>query len=236
MKRIGIIFAMEEELKELLKYLNIEKEYNIFDLKFYEGKICNLDCVLVKCGVGKVNAARTTQILIDNIQVDFIFNIGVAGGVSDILKVGDIVIGQSLVQHDFDITAFNHEKGYIPEVGVYIDSDEYLFKIANEVLTANNDINVVSGIIASGDIFCTELRMGQKINTKFNALCVEMEGASIAQICYLSHIPFLVLRSISDTPNNDNVITYEKFLESSSKNIADAMHMIIQKLNNDCTI
>lgn len=233
MKRVGIIFAMEEELRELLKYLSIEKEYNIFDLKFYEGKIYDVDCILVKSGVGKVNAARTAQILIDNIKVDYIFNIGVAGGVSDILKVGDIVIGQSLVQHDFDITAFNHEKGYIPEVGVYINSDEYLFKLANNVLSNIENMNVVSGVIASGDIFCTEFKMGQKINTKFNALCVEMEGASIAQICYLSHIPFLVLRSISDTPNNDNVITYEEFLESSSKKIARGMGDILQKLGGN---
>lgn len=233
MKRVGIIFAMEEELRELLKYLSIEKEYNIFDLKFYEGKIYDVDCILVKSGVGKVNAARTAQILIDNIKVDYIFNIGVAGGVSDILKVGDIVIGQSLVQHDFDITAFNHEKGYIPEVGVYINSDEYLFKLANNVLSNIENMNVVSGVIASGDIFCTEFKMGQKINTKFNALCVEMEGASIAQICYLSHIPFLVLRSISDTPNNDNVITYEEFLESSSKKIARGMGDILQKLGSN---
>lgn len=233
MKRIGIIFAMEEELKELLKYLNIEKEYNIFDLTFYEGKIHEIECILVKCGVGKVNAARTTQILIDNIKVDYIFNIGVAGGVSDILKVGDIVIGENLVQHDFDITAFNHEKGYIPEIGVYVKSDEYLYTIANNVLRENNEINVVSGVIASGDIFCTELTMGQKINRKFNALCVEMEGASIAQICHLCHIPFLVLRSISDTPNNNNVITYEEFLEISSKNIANAMNKILEKLSEN---
>ncbi len=233
MKRIGIIFAMEEELKELLKYLNIKKEYNIFDLKFYEGKIHQIDCILVKCGVGKVNAARTTQILIDNIKVDYIFNIGVAGGVSDILKVGDIVIGENLVQHDFDITAFNHEKGYIPEIGVYIKSDEYLYTIANNVLREENEINVISGVIASGDIFCTEFSMGQKINKKFNALCVEMEGASIAQICHLCHIPFLVLRSISDTPNNNNVITYEEFLEKSSKNIANAMYKIIEKIEEN---
>ena len=137
------------------------------------------------------------------------------------------------VQHDFDITAFDHEKGYIPEIGVYINSDEYLFRLANYVLNCDNTMNVVSGVIASGDIFCTELKMGQKINTKFNALCVEMEGASIAQICYLSHIPFLVLRSISDTPNNDNRVTYEEFLESSSKTIAKAMVCILQKLEDN---
>ena len=233
MKYVGIIFAMEEELEELLKYLKIEKEYTIFDLSFYEGIINGVYCVMVRSGFGKVNAARATQILIDNIKVDYIFNIGVAGGISKSLKVGDIVIGEKLVQHDFDITAFNHDKGYIPEIGVYIQADDYLFRLANNVLKSDDKINVVSGVISSGDIFCTEVKMGQKINSKFNALCVEMEGASIAQICYLNHIPFLVLRSISDTPNNDNVITYEEFLKYSSKNIAYAMSKILLKLNEE---
>ena len=79
--------------------------------------IGNVKCVMLESGIGKVNAARSCQILIDNIGVDYIFNVGVAGGVSNSLKIGDIVIGSELVQHDFDITAFNHEKGYIPNVG-----------------------------------------------------------------------------------------------------------------------
>lgn len=229
MKKVGIIFAMNEELLELKKLLKVEKEYNIFDLTFYEASINDVYIVMVQSGVGKVNAARCTQILIDNIKVDYIFNIGVAGGISDKLNVGDIIIGEKLVQHDFDITAFNHEKGYIPGVGVYIDSDEYLVKLSKSVSFDN--LNIISGVIASGDIFCTDYMMGKKINNKFNALCVEMEGASIAQVCYLSHIPFLVLRSISDTPNNNNVITYEEFLEDSSKKIANVMLEILNKLN-----
>lgn len=229
MKKVGIIFAMEEELLALKQFLNIEKEYNIFELKFYEGTINNTYCVLVESGVGKVNAARTTQILIDNIKVDYIFNIGVAGGVSTDLKVGDIVLGNKLVQHDFDITAFNHEKGYIPKVGVYIDADRNLFELAKSVLKENN-ISFHEGVIASGDIFCKEAKMGNKINTKFNALCVEMEGASIAQVCHLSKVPFLILRSISDVPNNDNVITYEEFLENSCNTIAIAMKNILNVL------
>lgn len=229
MKRIGIIFAMKEELDSLLKYLKIEKEYNIFDLKFYEGMIHNNYCILTESGVGKVNSARCTQILIDNMDVDMIINIGVAGGISEKLKVCDIVIGEKLVQHDFDITAFNHEKGYIPNVGVYIDSDTYLVNIAKECIN-NKKYNVVSGIIASGDIFCTESWMSQKINTKFNALCVEMEGASIAQVCYLSNIPFIVIRSISDVPNNNNVLTYEEFLNESSKNVSNFIYEIIKNI------
>src|SRR5574344_890833 len=230
MKKVGIIFAMNEELIALKKYLNIEKEYKIFELTFYEGTINNVYCVLVESGIGKVNAARTTQILIDNIQVDYIFNIGVAGGISDILNVGDIVIGSKLVQHDFDITAFDHKKGYIPNVGIYMDCDEYLVKIANSSLKEDG---VVNGIIASGDIFCTSREMTKKINLKFDALCVEMEGASIAQICYLNHVPFLIIRSISDTPNNNNVITYEEFLEDSTIKIAKAMNKLLKKLSED---
>lgn len=231
-ERVGIIFAMEEELLALKEYLILEKEYNIFNLTFYEGKINGIDCVLVKSGVGKVNAARTTQILIDNIKVDYIFNIGVAGGIDSSLKVGDIVLGKSLVQHDFDITAFNHNKGYIPGVGESIDADEYLLSVSRNVLEKEN-VNYKVGVIASGDIFCTETWMSEKINKKFNALCVEMEGASIAQVCFLSHIPFLIIRSISDVPNNDNVVTYKEFLDSSCKVVADSMSKILKVLGCD---
>lgn len=230
MKTIGIIFAMQEELNELLKYLYLQKEYEIFDLKFYEGVIHDNNCILVESGVGKVNAARCTQILIDNMKVDYIFNIGVAGGVSDSLHVGDIVIGKRLVQHDFDITAFNHEKGYIPNIGVYIESDEYLVRLA-EACKGEIGVDVLTGTIASGDIFCTETRMSEKIRNKFDALCVEMEGASIAQVCYLSHVPFVIIRSISDVPNNDNVLTYEEFLETSSRNVAKFMDGVLKRID-----
>lgn len=230
MKKIGIIFAMEEELVALKKYLTIDNEYSIFDLKFYESKMNDIEIILVECGVGKVNAARTTQILIDNMKVDYIFNIGVAGGVSNKLSVGDIVLGEKLVQHDFDITAFNHEKGYVPSVGVFIDTDTYLLNIANEALNEMDEVNHHRGVIASGDIFCTETKMSEKIASKFNALCVEMEGASIAQVCYLSHVPFLIIRSISDVINDNNKVTYEEFLESSCSKVADVMKKILEKI------
>ena len=230
MKKIGIIFAMDEEIDSFKNNIVIDNEYDIFDLHFFEGNYNNIDCILVTSGVGKVNAARTTQILIDNYKVDLIFNVGVAGGVNNSLSVGDIVIGKKMVQHDFDITAFNHEKGYIPKVGVYIDADDYLINLAERV-NDNGDYHTFTGVIASGDIFCTEEAMSMKIAKKFDALCVEMEGASIAQVCYLSHIPFLVIRCISDIPNNQNVMTYEEFLEISSKRVADFLIKILKKLN-----
>lgn len=236
MKKVGIIFAMKEELDAFLKYLPIVKKYKIFDLDFYEGELYSLSCVLVESGIGKVNAARTTQILIDNMKVDYIFNIGVAGGVSSALQVGDIVIGKNLVQHDFDLTGFQHEKGYIPKVGKFIDCDFYLYQLAISTLKEleeKNTYHIVSGTIASGDIFCTDPEMAEKIHTKFGAECVEMEGASIAQVCFLTGIPFLILRSISDTPNHDNVITYSQFLKQSSFHIADMMDKILFQLAKD---
>ena len=228
MKKIGIIFAMKEELDEFLEIVTKENEYKIFDLDFYECSYNDKSLVLVESGIGKVNAARATQILIDNMEVEYIFNVGVAGSVNTDVKVLDIVIGEKLVQHDFDITAFNYEKGYIPNVGgKFIESDPYLIKIAEDVM----DDTTHKGVIASGDIFCTEEAMSNKISKKFGALCVEMEGASIAQVCYLSHIPFLVIRSISDSPTGgDNKLTYDEFLKLSSSKVASYLKRMIDKI------
>lgn len=223
---IGIIFAMKEELDEFLKLVNNIEEKKIFDLIFYECTLDNKKLVLVESGVGKVNAARTTQVLIDKMNVEYIFNIGVAGSVSSDVNVLDIVIGNKMVQHDFDITAFDHEKGYIPNIGVYISSDDYLLNLAENI---DSSTNIHKGVIASGDIFVTKPEMSRKIFTKFNALAVEMEGASIAQVCYLCNIPYLVIRSISDSPNSNdnNKLTYEEFLEKSSKLVSNYLKDII---------
>lgn len=226
MKTIGIIFAMQEELIELKKYLHINNEKKIYDLIFYEATLNNQNIILTESGIGKTNAARTTQILIDYYKPEAIFNIGVAGGIAKNLKVGDVIISTSLVQHDFDITAFNHPKGYIPNIGNNIPIDNKLLNTTKTILDTNN-ISYKEGLIASGDIFCTKESMATKINTQFNALCVEMEGASIAQTAYLSKTPCLVIRSISDCPDNNNKVAYEEFLETSSNKVAQIMYAIL---------
>lgn len=226
MKTIGIIFAMQEELIELKNYLHINNEKKIYDLIFYEATLNNQNIILTESGIGKTNAARTTQILIDYYKPEAIFNIGVAGGIAKNLKVGDIIISTSLVQHDFDITAFDHPKGYIPNIGNTIPIDNNLLNTTKTILDTNN-ISYKEGVIASGDIFCTKESMATKINTQFNALCVEMEGASIAQTAHLSKTPCLVIRSISDCPDNNNKVTYEEFLENSSKKVAQIMYAIL---------
>ena len=229
MKKIGIIAAMQEEM-EAIKNIMLEiSEKNIYDLTFIEGKINERQCVLVKCGVGKVNSSRTTQILIDNFNIEYIINVGSAGTANNELKIGDIVIGRNLVQHDFDITAFGHKKGYISNIGEQISSDENLINKFEQAVNSfeNKDYKIKIGIIASGDIFCTEKAMKEKINSKFNADAIEMEGAAIAQVCYLDKIPFIIVRSISDNPDGNNSITFEKYLDLASKRCAEILKRVI---------
>ena len=227
MSKYGIIAAMQEEMQEIEKIMTEKNIKKIYELNFINGKINNTEVVLVEAGVGKVNAARTTQILIDNFNIDAIINVGSAGSSNDELDIGDIVIGSKIVQHDFDITAFGHPKGFISNVGQYVESDKSLIeKIENTILKMkDNEFKIKIGIIASGDIFCTELKMKEKIRGKFNSDAIEMEGAAIAQVCKLDNIPFLVIRSISDKPNGNNNITFDEFLEKASKRCA----LIIKK-------
>lgn len=220
---IGIIAAMQEEMNAIKNVMDNIKEIKIFGLEFYEGAIQNKKCILVKCGIGKVNAARTTQILIDKFDVEYIINVGSAGSINDDVNYGDIVIGKYVVQHDFDITAFGHEKGYISSnLGIKLESDEILIKSCEEAIEKidKDKFNIIVGTIATGDIFCTSPKMKEKIRQKFNADCVEMEGAAIAQVCILDEKPFIIIRSISDSPNGKNEVDFNEYLNMASSRCA----------------
>ena len=174
------------------------------------------------------NGARTTQILIDNFKVDIVINVGSAGSANDELEIGDIVIGEKIVQHDFDITAFGHPKGFVSNVGQFLESDKNLVNEFEKIaLNKKDEFNMKIGTIASGDIFCTDIKMKNKIREKFNADAIEMESAAIAQVCKLDNIPFLIIRSISDKPNGNNQITFDKFLEKASKRCAQILKEVI---------
>ena len=222
MAKYGIIAAMQEEMQEIKNIMTEKEVQRIYELNFINGKINNTEAVLVEAGVGKVNAARTTQILIDNFNVDYIINVGSAASANDELEIGDIVIGNKIVQHDFDITAFGHPKGYISNIGQYLESDNLLIQKMEQTISnmEDSEFKIKIGTIASGDIFCTELKMKEKIRSKFNADAIEMEGAAIAQVCKLDNIPFIIIRSISDKPNGNNHITFDQFLEKASKRCA----------------
>ena len=227
MKKYGIIAAMQDEMQEIKKIMTEIEERKIYELTFTKGKINNTEVVLVEAGVGKVNAARTTQILINNFDIEAIINVGSAASANDELDIGDIVIGKKLVQHDFDITAFGHPKGFISNVGQYVESDSKLIEKMEQTIVdlQDKEFKIKIGTIASGDIFCTEIKMKEKIRNKFEADAIEMEGAAIAQVCKLDNVPFIVIRSISDNPNGNNNITFDQFLEKAAKRCA----LIIEK-------
>lgn len=229
MNKYGIIAAMKEEMQEIKKIMQEIEEIKIKELIFFRGKINNNNVILVEAGIGKVNAARVTQLMIDKFEIQRIINVGSAGSANNELKIGDIVIGKRLVQHDFDITAFGHPKGFITNIGQYVESDsELISKMEQTILKlSQNEFKIKIGTIASGDIFCTEPKMKEKIRTKFNADAIEMEGAAIAQVCKLNEIPFIVIRSISDNPNGKNEITFDQFLEKASKRCAEIINKFL---------
>lgn len=229
MNKYGIIAAMKEEMQEIKKIMQEIEEIKIKELIFFRGKINNNNVILVEAGIGKVNAARVTQLMIDKFEIEKIINVGSAGSANNELKIGDIVIGKRLVQHDFDITAFGHPKGFITNIGQYVESDsELISKMEQTILKlSQNEFKIKIGTIASGDIFCTEPKMKEKIRTKFNADAIEMEGAAIAQVCKLNEIPFIVIRSISDNPDGKNEITFDQFLEKASKRCAEIINKFL---------
>lgn len=226
---------MQEEFEEIQNIMKNCDEKRIKEISFITGKIEGQNCVIVQSGIGKVNSARITQMMIDNFDIEYIMNLGSAGALNPMLKIGDIVIGDELVQHDFDITAFGHAKGYITGVGDRVYSDKYLIEKFEKAIENLEDRNyeIKTGTIASGDVFCTEIEMKNQIYANFKADCVEMEGAAIAQVSYLNNIPFIVIRSISDTPNGNNAITFDEFVELASKRCARILKEVLKDITKE---
>jgi len=221
---IGIIVAEEKELLEVLNITNNIDEIKLYEKTFFKGNIQNKQVLIVKSNVGKVNAARVCQIMIDKFDISLIINVGTAGSVNNKLDIGDIVVASKLVQYDFDVTPFGRKLGEIENIGEYIE-------VKKELLDIFNNIDVHIGCIATGDKFIVNNEEKNNIKNIFNALCIEMEGASIAQVCKLDNKPFLVIRSITDKQDGTSKIEFDKFLESSSKKVALVQKKIIDKIN-----
>ena len=219
MKKIGIVVAMKVEKVAIEEKMTNKTNEIIYNLPFVIGKIGNVECILVQSGVGKVNAARTTQILIDKFKPEALINVGVGGSINPELKIGDVVISKQVFQHDFDITAFDHKKGYVPEVGDYIECDKNLLNNFYNVITQINDENFQTkiGIIASGDQFYTDEKHMKEIRKLFNADIVDMECSAIAQVALLDNIPFIGIRSVSDGLDKDKIATYKENVELASE-------------------
>lgn len=213
MKTIGIIGAMEVEvaiLKEKMEDVRIIKKAS---MDFYEGILAGKKVVVVRSGIGKVNAGICAQILADLFSVDAIINTGIAGSLNKNINIGDIVLSTDVVQHDMDATGFGYRKGQIPQMPVFFfNADDNLRRLAAEVCReVNPDIQVFEGRIASGDQFVCDQDVKNRIVSEFSAYATEMEGAAIGQAAYLNEIPFLVVRAISDKADGSAQMDYSEF-------------------------
>jgi len=225
---IGIIGAMHEEIIELKKEMIDLKELKVANMVFYSGKLEEKNIVLVESGIGKVNAAICTTILIEKFSIKKLIFTGVAGGVNNKLNVGDIVISTDLIQHDVDATAFGAKYGEIPRMGIInFKADKDLIKIAEDVSKKMfDDKNIMVGRILSGDQFISSTDKITWLRDTFHGECVEMEGAAVAQVCYVYKIPFVVLRAISDKADHSANVDFAKFVHiaaDNSKNIVLGM-------------
>lgn len=231
--RIGIIGAMDEEVDLLKKNANITNIRKIAEMEFCEAILNDKNVVIVKCGMGKVNAGICAQTLISDFNCNKIINTGVAGSLDNKLNIGDIVVSVDAVQHDYDVTEIGFKKGEIPYTGLYaFPADEGMRAVAKEVLS-KSDINIkyYEGRICSGDQFISTKEEKYAITSNFGGLCCEMEGAAIAQVCYLNKTPYLIIRAISDKDEEAEDEEYELFKVDSAKNSATIVSGIIDKLD-----
>ena len=232
----GIIGAMDHEIDNLVKELENKKEEKKYGLIFYLGKLKKYEVVIVKCGIGKVNAGRTTQVLISEYAPKYIINTGIAGGLNYQLKIGDIVISTDLIQHDFDVTALGYPKGYMctgvnkEEATKYVSNKELSEKVKNILEKVSENRKVYVGRILTGDMFVSKKEKREELVKEFDGFCCEMEGAAIAQVASLNNVPFTVVRLISDLPNGQGPVDYNKFEKEAAEL---SSHALLKFLNEN---
>lgn len=230
--KIGIIGAMAievEELKAITENLKIE---TISTVDFYVGKIKGADVVVATSGVGKVNAAVSAQTMILKFNPDILINIGVAGGLSEGLSIGDIAVATSVAEHDMDTSPLGDEIGFITGIDkVYMDCDAKITDLMYECAEEIEGIKAEKGTIVSGDQFISSDSQRDRILKYFpNAVAAEMEGASIGHVCTMANKPFAVLRAISDGANSDSSIDFPTFTKLAAKNSVKIILKLIEKL------
>lgn len=219
---IGIIAAMEIESKKILSVMENKETKTVLGINFTSGKVSDKEVVVAVCGIGKVFAAMCTAIMINEYKPERIINCGVAGALKPEMKIGDALIATGALQHDMDSSALGDPKGMIsginmvvlPCISPELDGTESL-----EV--EGNTVKVWRGLVASGDKFVSKKEEKEQIADEFNAMVCEMEGASIAQVCYAAGVDCSILRTVSDTLEGGDV-DFEKFKEHAA-NISNAV-------------
>lgn len=235
MGRTGIIGAMEEEIALLKDKMEIEVIVKKASMEFYQGTLNGREIVLVRSGIGKVNAGLCAQILVDVFNVNRLINTGIAGSLKAEINIGDIVVSSDALQHDMDATNFGYSKGEIPRM------DTISFPAAPELISAakeacrevNPEINVFVGRIVTGDQFIAERAIKNEIASWTDGYCTEMEGAAIAQAAYLNRVPFVIVRAISDKADDSATMDYPTFEQQAIEHSVKLIERFVAKLPED---
>lgn len=232
MSVIGIIGAMEEEVEILKSKMEHVEKTEKASMVFCRGLLNGKEVVVVRSGIGKVNAGICTHILADTFQVDYIINTGIAGSLQDKIDIGDIVVSKTALQHDVDAMGFGYPLGEIPRMGkIEYEADTYLAELAKEVCEiVNPDIHVYMGKILSGDQFISDKEVKKKLIHNFSGDCVEMEGAAIAQAAYLNKVPYVVLRAISDKADDSATMDYPEFEKKAIEHCVKLVENMIVRI------
>ena len=232
MKKIGIIGAMELEVEELKSRLVGEKVTKKAGMDFHEGFLGGAPVVIVRCGIGKVNAALCVQILADLFEVTHVINTGVAGSLNAKLDIGDILISKDAVHHDMDVSPLGYAPGIVPQMAEsYFKADERLIELAmNSCEKVNPDIRAMKGRVVSGDQFIASREAKDRLISLFHGDCAEMEGASIAHGAYLNQIPFVILRAISDKADDSAQMDYPSFEKAAAGHCARLVEDLVAQI------
>ena len=210
---LGIIGAMDEEVAKIKEQMEDVETKQIASMEFLKGTVKGHPVVVVRSGIGKVNAAMCTQILADIYHVDAVINTGIAGSLNADINIGDIVLSTDALEHDMDAVAFGYPVGQIPRMDILsFKADEQLRKTAKEICEkVNPDVTVFEGRVVSGDQFISDKQKKEWLIENFAGYCTEMEGAAIAHAAYLNDIPFLIIRAISDKADDSASVDYPAF-------------------------
>lgn len=229
---VGIIGAMEVEVSKLKEMLQGTETKNKAGMTFVSGSLNGKPVVVVRSGIGKVNASICTQILADEYKVNYIINTGVAGSLHNEINIGDIVLSKDALQHDMDATGFGYAVGVIPQMEKSIfEADERLIQIAEKCIKEDiTDINAFVGRVVSGDQFISDKGKKKWIVDNFQGYCTEMEGAAIAQAAYLNNIPFLIIRAISDKADDSATEDYPTFEAKAAQHCVKLLCEMVKEI------
>lgn len=228
---ISIIGAMEEEVSILRKQMGDIKTEIIANCEFTVGRIEDKQVILLKSGIGKVNAAMSTSILLERFKPDIVINTGSAGGYHPDLNIGDLVISTEVRHHDVDATIFGYEYGQVPQMPPAFMADPFLVEKAARAAEKIDGIQTVEGLIATGDSFMNDPSRVEFVRQQFQDLyAVEMEGAAIAQVAWQFGVPFVVIRSLSDIAGKDSNISFDQFLETAAVHSAQLVVEMIKEI------